>query len=573
MTPLPGFSTPPQIPNVTTSERPPITTTVFAATTPENTPFAYHASTLTNPNLTISPAFDYDEEREMEPRLEPRRETAPTLRLRSPRVRRQRERVVGFEDAPNREGNRRGMNAKGIRPSKIEAREGENKRVDLPSLLAAHLGRNENSQPLRSSLTSVQGGNQPSTTTGGNHPPNEDYPLMDRLKMPSYIGSYDGKGDPDNFLHIFKGSIRMQKWLMPVACHMLTYALKYSARIWWNSQKMGSILNYEDLKAKFRYTYDTLHILGLHEEQRISGFVHGLRTQSLDEHLSTDLPSSYKDLMEKAYTWVKARESQRDPRYRKSSQDFRTASTVAWSQLVQGQDKIFPFPDYGHEINQCRELKHQIEEAVKSGKLAHLVKGVKEKKEKTTGTSSKERKKEEKKPILDKVYVLMIKRKHRNVKKRPANHGEIGEITFPPLSNVGSADPVIIKVYISGRQNHYATNGDRGVHSPWSYKVLHAQRTNKTKEDKPSPRKERSDPKPGRRIDKSGDFTRSEVPDMGIKSHGHEERQWEMEVACRLHKHKQSIRDPHPLPTAEQKAKGLHKYRLKCFLDAYKGYH
>nr|GEU60857.1 reverse transcriptase domain-containing protein [Tanacetum cinerariifolium] len=116
MTPPLGFSTPPQIPNITTSERLPVTTSVFAVTTPENTPFAYHASTSTNPNLTISPAFveanyeilesllrerqrqirnedlrteleyfseDYDEEREMEPRPEPREEATPTLRLRS----------------------------------------------------------------------------------------------------------------------------------------------------------------------------------------------------------------------------------------------------------------------------------------------------------------------------------------------------------------------------------------------------------------------------------------------------------------------------------------------------------
>ncbi|GJZ61536.1 hypothetical protein Tco_0617673, partial [Tanacetum coccineum] len=54
---------------------------------------------------------DYDEEREMEPRPEPRREATPTLRLRSPVVRKQRERVMGFEDAPNREGNKRGRNA------------------------------------------------------------------------------------------------------------------------------------------------------------------------------------------------------------------------------------------------------------------------------------------------------------------------------------------------------------------------------------------------------------------------------------------------------------------------------
>ncbi|GKG15588.1 hypothetical protein Tco_0357911, partial [Tanacetum coccineum] len=130
MTPPSSFSTPPQIPNITTSERPPVTTAVFAATTPENTPFAYHASTLTNPNPTISPGFveanyeilgsllrerqrhirnedlrtkleyfseDYDEEREMEPRPEPRRETTPTLRLMSHGVCRQQERVVAFK--------------------------------------------------------------------------------------------------------------------------------------------------------------------------------------------------------------------------------------------------------------------------------------------------------------------------------------------------------------------------------------------------------------------------------------------------------------------------------------------
>ncbi|GKF07131.1 hypothetical protein Tco_0041355 [Tanacetum coccineum] len=153
-------------------------TTVFAATTPENMPFAYHASTLANPNPIISPAFveanskDYDEEREMEPRLEPNREVTPTLRLRSPMVRRQRERIVGFKEAPNKEGSRRGRNAEGISPSKIKAREDENRGVNLPSFLAAHLERNKSGQPLRSSLTSIHGVHQPSTNMGGNLPPN-----------------------------------------------------------------------------------------------------------------------------------------------------------------------------------------------------------------------------------------------------------------------------------------------------------------------------------------------------------------------------------------------------------------
>ncbi|GKG04721.1 hypothetical protein Tco_0315108, partial [Tanacetum coccineum] len=146
MTPLPGFPALPQIPNFNTNERPPVTTTVFADTTPGNTSFAYRASTSTDPTPMISLAFveanykiyesllrdkrrqirneylrteleyfseDYDKEREMEPRPERTREVTPPLRTRSPMVHRQRERVVGFEEAPNREGSRTRRNNEG----------------------------------------------------------------------------------------------------------------------------------------------------------------------------------------------------------------------------------------------------------------------------------------------------------------------------------------------------------------------------------------------------------------------------------------------------------------------------
>ncbi|GJZ20503.1 hypothetical protein Tco_0557093 [Tanacetum coccineum] len=278
-----------------------VTTTVFTATTPKNTLLAYHASTSTNPNPTINPAFvevnyeilesllkerrrqiriedlrtelkyfseDYDEEREMEPRPEPHREATPTIR--------------------HREENRKGRNAEGIRPSKIEAREGENRGANLPPPLAAHLGINEN---------------RPFVDFAGSVTPFvrwiEDYPLSDGLKMPSHIGSYDGKGNPDNFFHIFEGAIRMQKWLIQQKKFTKTHLAVDNIK-----QREG-----ESNRAFItRYTNDTLQILGLHEEQQISGFIYGLRTRSLVEHLSTDLPSTYKGLMEKTYTWVEAGE-------------------------------------------------------------------------------------------------------------------------------------------------------------------------------------------------------------------------------------------------------------------------
>ncbi|GJX40211.1 reverse transcriptase domain-containing protein [Tanacetum coccineum] len=157
---------------------------------------------------------------------------------------------------------------------------------------------------------------------------------------------------------------------------MLTNTLEDSARIWWNSQKAGSILNYEDLKAKFRshfsqqkkftkthlavhnikqregksirafitrYTDDTLQILGLHEEQRISSFVHGQ-----EKWQPTEL------LMVKG----KTSKDQENP--------LRTII----------EDKKAGI-DHRHETNECCQLRNQIEEAVKSGQFLHLVKGIK----------------------------------------------------------------------------------------------------------------------------------------------------------------------------------------------------
>ncbi|GKA88063.1 reverse transcriptase domain-containing protein [Tanacetum coccineum] len=408
MTPPSGFSTPPQIPNNTTSERPPVTTTVFIATTPENTIFAYHASTSANPNPMIIPAFveenyeilesllreqrrqicnedlrpeleyfseDYDEEREMEPKPEPHREATPTIRPRSPIVR------------------------------------------------LSSSGRTKNA-------------------------------------LPYWFLRW--KRDPDNFLHLFEGAILMHKWLMPIACHMFTYTLKDYARICCNSQKIGRILNYEDLKAKFRshfsqqkkftkthlavhnikkregkssrafitkYTNDTLQVLGLHEEQRISRFVHGLRTRSLVEHLSTDLPSTYKGLMEKTYTWIEAREVATNGTPNNPRENFKRSKRSSWDnkRRQKGRDRFSPYrgpnhgllsnlskipremlatekaaksfeqppckfgsrrsrdmskychfqEDHGHDTNDCCQLRNQIEEAVKSEQLSHLVKGIK----------------------------------------------------------------------------------------------------------------------------------------------------------------------------------------------------
>nr|GFD20102.1 reverse transcriptase domain-containing protein [Tanacetum cinerariifolium] len=101
------------------------------------------------------------------------------------------------------------------------------------------------------------------------------------------------------------------------------------------------------------YTDDTLQILGLHEEQRISGFVHGLRTRSLMEFLSTDLPTTYKGLMEKNYTWIEAREVTTNRfRYDHREGSDRIKNNSFWdnSKGKKNRDKFSPYHRVNHGL-------------------------------------------------------------------------------------------------------------------------------------------------------------------------------------------------------------------------------
>ncbi|GJX31991.1 hypothetical protein Tco_0241846 [Tanacetum coccineum] len=216
-------------------------------------------------------------------------------------------------------------NAKGGRPSEPGANGNRGHSINLPPLLAAHLGRNENGEP------------QPNTCK-------------------------EEIGDAYSLPHVH---IHPQRF-------------------------------YQNMV----------------EQPEGRQFVHGLRTRNLVEFLSTDLPTTYKGLMEKTYTWIEARE-------------------MATNGAPNDQN-------YGHDTNQYRELRYKIEEAMRSGHLDHLVKGIKKGKAKVCDTQLGEWKKGEKDKAPVEAPILMISKRDHNPKKRSVeeNYSEVREITFPlsPIS-------------------------------------------------------------------------------------------------------------------------------------------
>nr|GEU78506.1 putative reverse transcriptase domain-containing protein [Tanacetum cinerariifolium] len=78
-------------------------------------------------------------------------------------------------------------------------------------------------------------------------------------------------------------------------------------------RKIGSIINYEDLKAKFQSLFSqqqkfTKTYLAVHNIMQREGEITKAFVTSLVEFLSTYLPTTYKGLTEKTYTWIKAKE-------------------------------------------------------------------------------------------------------------------------------------------------------------------------------------------------------------------------------------------------------------------------
>lgn len=87
--------------------------------------------------------------------------------------------------------------------------------------------------------------------------------------------------------------------------------------------------------------------------------------------------------------------------------------------------------DFGHDMNSCLEFKRQIEEAVKFGQLAHLVKGIEKGKEKSSYAQK------EKETAPNEAPILMVRwggpsQKRKEVEKELHT---VWEITFPSIAD------------------------------------------------------------------------------------------------------------------------------------------
>ncbi|GJV09987.1 reverse transcriptase domain-containing protein [Tanacetum coccineum] len=246
-----------------------------------------------------------------------------------------------------------------------------------------------------------------------------------------------------------------------------------------------------------RFKVETGRMKGAPECMRISGFMHGVNNPELTKRLNEHVPKTMEEMMitttafiqgeaaaagkKKGHTsWRTQDQSKRhaserrsdfrgQPREGRGSSKFTPLTRTPKEILATEAGKFKPPPpmvtpvekrssnkfcdfhnDKGHSTDECMQLKKQIEELVRAGKLSHLIKEIKQGRD-----QPKVGKKEV--PAKDKsMAIYMIQPWHRMTRQKVTQSFErVSKITFPSLTtSSGTEGPFVIEAEISGHMIH-----------------------------------------------------------------------------------------------------------------------
>ncbi|GKA60386.1 reverse transcriptase domain-containing protein [Tanacetum coccineum] len=309
---------------------------------------------------------------------------------------------------------------------------------------------------------------------------------LPRTRMPGHVKTYDGSGDPEDHLKLFQSAARTEGWAMPTWCHMFNSTLTRNARVWFDKLPKELIDSYEDLRTAFRENYrqQTKHIkdpVEIHHIKQRDGestedFMERYKAEVLDVEGEVATLSHGR---KKASSSWKPSEGGDKPTFKKGFKNKQRPDCKPdrFSLLTKTPKEIFvlekrnfkaPPPmvtpvekrdpskycdfhsDTGHNTNECMQLRKQIDEMIKAGKLSQFIKELKQ------NDKPKAQKKGEASGRDKPLTILMIQPWERVAKPRITQSfsPEIA-ISFPPLSEEdGTESPMIIEVEMAGHFVH-----------------------------------------------------------------------------------------------------------------------
>nr|GEX15241.1 reverse transcriptase domain-containing protein [Tanacetum cinerariifolium] len=265
------------------------------------------------------------------------------------------------------------------------------------------------------------------------------YQRSRRTRIPNKVKTYDGKGDPEDHVKVFQAATHVERWAMPTWCHMFNSTLIGTAR-------------------------------GAPECMRISGFMHGVNNPELTKWLNEHVPNIMEEMVitttafkrgeaaaaskKKGHvSWKAQDQSKRTPKeiLVAEASKFQPPPPMVTPVEKRSSNKLCDFHNNkGHSTDEYVQLKKQIEELVRAGKLSHLIKEIKQGRD-----QSKTGKKET--AVKDKpTTIYMVQSWQRTVKQKVTQSFErVKEIAFPPLAaSNGTKGPLIIEAEMGGHMIH-----------------------------------------------------------------------------------------------------------------------
>nr|GEY01326.1 reverse transcriptase domain-containing protein [Tanacetum cinerariifolium] len=291
-----------------------------------------------------------------------------------------------------------------------------------------------------------------------------------KTRMPNNVKTYDGTGDPEDHVKVFQAATQVEMWAMPTRCHMFNSTLIGATRVWFDELPPESIDGYKDLRAAFltyfiqqkKYVKDP----GAPECMQISGFMHGVNNLELTKRLNEHVPKTMEEMMITTTAFIRGEAAVASKRRAMcpgshmtnpkgtpqiKASKFQPPPPMVTPVEKRSSNKFCDFHnDKGHNTDECKQLKKQIDELVREGKLSHLIKEIKQGRE-----QSKIGKKEA--ATKDKpTTIYMVQSCQRTVKQKVTHSFErVREITFPQLAaSNGMEGPLVIEAEMGGHMIH-----------------------------------------------------------------------------------------------------------------------
>ncbi|GJV74489.1 reverse transcriptase domain-containing protein [Tanacetum coccineum] len=275
---------------------------------------------------------------------------------------------------------------------------------------------------------------------------------------------------------------KTERWAIPTWCHMFNSTLTGNARVWFDDLPKETIDGYDDLKKAFlenclqqkkcikdpvkihnirqrdgestkefvrRYKLESRDVKGAPECMKISGFMHGITNPELIKRLHDKIPKSERkpdrfSLLTKTPKEIFALDKGK----------FKAPPPMTTPVEKRNHAKFCEFHgEVGHNTNECMHLKKQIKEMLKSGKLSHLIKELKQNNGKKQPKMTKKGETSGKDKAL---AILMVQPWERVARQRiTQSFSPNPEIFFPPLGeDEGTKGPMIIEAEIEGHCIH-----------------------------------------------------------------------------------------------------------------------